>query len=184
MPLSFSATIRDTAVLSWIQWLVEGLDPRVKLWPSTQQAFAAIKGRVVLAIVATYGLGSALQKTGVAAALAKVLVSVGSSLGPVGLLCMLFLCTSVLSCVVSNQATVILLWPVVRDINIPGLHTGQFAIILMMGASTAFATPIGYQTSLMVFGPGNYTFGDFLKIGGAMTIALTVVAGIFVYFAV
>ena len=105
-------------------------------------------------------------------------------MGPVGLLCMLFLCTALLSCVVSNQATVILLWPVVRDIAVPGLHTGQFAIILMMGASTAFVTPIGYQTSLMVFGPGNYTFGDFVKIGGVLTLALTVVAGVFVYYAV
>ena len=149
-----------------------------------EEALASVKGRVILAICATYGLGSALKTTGVASAIASGLVSLGLQIGNIGLLAMLFLCTAVLSCVVSNQATVILLWPVIESIQIPGLHLGQFAITLMMGASTAFITPIGYQTSLMVFGPGNYAFGDFVKIGGLITLVLTPVTALLVYYTV
>lgn len=149
-----------------------------------EEALGSIKGRVIIAICATYGLGAALQKTGVASAIASGLVALGLKIGNIGLLAMLFLCTAVLSCVVSNQATVILLWPVINSIKIEGLHLGQFAITLMMGASTAFITPIGYQTSLMVFGPGNYVFGDFVKIGGLITLFLTPITALLVYYTV
>ena len=133
---------------------------------------------------ATYGLGTALQNTGTAALLASGLVSVGTRIGDVGLLSMIFLAVSLLSCVVSNAATVILLWPVVRDLpaEIPGLSIGQLAVTLMMGASCAFVTPIGYQTNLMVFAPGNYEFADFTKIGGALVLLLTPVVGFLVFY--
>jgi di/tricarboxylate transporter len=62
------------------------------------------------------------------------------------------------------------------------LGYGQFAIVLMMGASTAFATPIGFQTNLMVYGPGNYAFEDFLKMGGALTAFLAVCGGVLTNF--
>mmetsp|Transcript_47200 Transcript_47200/g.60662 ORF Transcript_47200/g.60662 Transcript_47200/m.60662 type:complete len:98 (-) Transcript_47200:145-438(-) len=97
---------------------------------------------------------------------------------------MVFLCVSGLSCVVSNQATVILLWPVVSGIDIHGLHIGQFAVILMMGASTSFATPIGYQTNLMVYEPGGYEFMDFAKFGVPLTIILAPFASVLTYYLV
>lgn len=128
------------------------------------------------------GLGAALTNTGVAKLLADALVSVGELTGAIGLLCLLFVFVSVLSCVVSNQATVILLWPVVSAVDIPGLHLGQFAVILMMGASASFATPIGYQTNLMVYEAGQYAFTDFTKFGTPLTLVLTVFAGVFTYY--
>jgi len=106
------------------------------------EAFAAVNGRVLLGIVATYGLGAALERTKVAALLASSLVAVGGTTGPQGLLAVLFFTVALLSGVVSNQATVILLWPVVRGIDIEGVSIGQFAIVLMMGASCAFMTPV------------------------------------------
>ncbi len=152
---------------------------------TVERAFSAIKGRVILAIVATYGPGIALEKTGVAALLANVLVAIGTKIGPIGLLSMLFLGVSLLSCVVSNQATVILLWPVIQKIDqtkVDGINTAQYAITLMMGASAAFITPIGYQTNLMVYGPGNYEFLDFVKFGGIMVVLLTPFVGVLVYY--
>ena len=70
-----------------------------------RQAFDAIKGRVILAIVATYGLGSALESTGVAALLAKGIVSIGRSTGDIGLLSLIFFTVALLSCVVSNAVS-------------------------------------------------------------------------------
>ena len=154
---------------------------------TVDEALGAIKRNVIFAIVATYGLGNAMQNTGVSAMIARALVAFGAKLGSIGMLILLYICTAVLSCLVSNQATVILLWPVVVDIVEGGgfegeLGYGQFAIVLMMGASTAFATPIGYQTNLMVYGPGNYAFQDFLKMGGALSAFLAVCGGVLTNF--
>lgn len=63
----------------------------------------------------------------------------------------------------------------VSAIDIDGLDIGQFAIILMMGASTAFATPIGYQTNLMVYGLGGYRFTDFTRLGFPLTVSCALV---------
>ena len=148
-----------------------------------KEAFDAINGRVILAIVATYGLGTALESTGTASLIASGLVSVGKRIGAVGLLSMLFLAVALLSCIVSNAATVILLFPVVQDLSgkLNSLSIGQLSVTLMMGASCAFVTPIGYQTNLMIFAPGNYEFIDFAKIGGALVLLLTPVVGFLVF---
>ena len=154
-----------------------------------KEALGAIKGRVIFAIISTFGVGNAMENTGVSTIIANVLVRIGSFLGPVGMLTLIYLCTAILSCLVSNQATVILLWPVVKGIVDEAPFGGklsyeQFAIILMMGASTSFATPIGNQTNLMVYSPGNYAFEDFLKMGGALAIFLALAGGVLTWFIV
>jgi di/tricarboxylate transporter len=149
-----------------------------------KQAFEAVKGRVLLAIFATYGLGAALGNTGVASLFADLLIYIGNLIGPIGLLTMIFLSVSCLSCVVSNQATVILMWPIVSVIDIHGLHIGQFAVILMMAASTSFATPIGYQTNLMVYEPGGYDFKDFARMGIPLTLILAPFASVLTFYLV
>lgn len=150
---------------------------------SIDEAFAAIKGRVVLAIVMTYSLGTALKNHNVALLIAQYLKALGASTGPVGLLACMFLATALLSCIVSNQAAVILLYPVVVNLadTYKAITLLQFVIILMMGASTAFVTPVGYQTNLMVYFEGNYRFVDFVIIGLPLTIVLTVSASLGTY---
>jgi di/tricarboxylate transporter len=95
---------------------------------------------------------------------------------------MIFLSVSTLSCIVSNQATVILMWPVVSVIDVHGLHIGQFAVILLLAASTSFATPIGYQTNLMVYEPGGYDFKDFARMGIPLTLLLAPIASVLTYY--
>jgi di/tricarboxylate transporter len=74
------------------------------------------------------------------------------------------------------------MWPIVSVIDIHGLHIGQFAVILMMAASTSFATPIGYQTNLMVYEPGGYEFIDFAKLGLPLTFILAPIASLLTYY--
>ena len=92
-----------------------------------------------------------------------------------GTLAALFILTAGFSAVISNLAAAVILFPVaVAASQQLGVDILPLAVTLMIAASTCFATPIGYQTNLMVYGPGNYRFVDFIKIG----LPLTVLVGI------
>jgi len=133
-----------------------------------------IDWQVLLVIAASIGLGAALEKTGAATVIAEGMVglSAGSNLAT---LATLFVLTALFSAVISNLAAAVLLFPVALAASQQlGVDMMPFAVTLMIAASACFATPIGYQTNLMVYGPGNYCFRDFLKIG----IPLTVLVGL------
>jgi len=145
-----------------------------------EQAWRAISFRVLLTIACSFGLSAALTNTHVSAVLASGLVR----LAPVGafpFLLLIFLFTSLLSCVVSNAATVVLLYSVLRTVEVEGLRPAQIMLIMMLGASSAFATPIGYQTNLMVLARGGYRFGDFALLGGALMLLVGLVASLVVW---
>lgn len=116
--------------------------------------------RLILTIAASFGPGAALTNTNLSAIIGAALVEL-QVLGPFGFLLAIYLITAALSCIVSNSATVVAFYNVLRDVHIPGLKAEQLMIVMMLGASSAFATPIGYQTNLMVLGRGGYGFaGD------------------------
>ena len=119
------------------------------------QAYKAVKGRVILGILAAIGLGSSLENTGVALAVADGMVTVGEALGsPLLLLSLIYYCVALLSCVAGNQATVIILYPIVSQIVVKlngELSLAQFVVVLIMGASSSFMSPFSYQTNLMVW---------------------------------
>ena len=120
------------------------------------------------------GWASALQTTRISAFLAVVLVRLSTLLGPMPFLAATFLFAALLSCIVSNAATVVLLYSVLRDVQVDGLRASQCMCAMMLGASSAFMTPIGYQTNLMVLAPGGYRFGDFALLGGCLTLLVSV----------
>jgi len=106
---------------------------------------------------------------------------VSQSAGPVGFLLVVFFLTAFLSCVINNAATVVLLYSVLRAVRLDDLEPAQSLLVLMMGASAAFATPIGYQTNLMVMARGGYRFSDFILLGGTLTITVGTVICLLVY---
>ncbi len=139
-----------------------------------QEARQSIDWQILLVIAASIGLGGALGKTGAATVIADTLVGLaaGSSSGT---LLTLFVLTAGFSAVISNLAAAVLVFPVaVAASQQLGVDLLPFTVTLMVAASACFATPIGYQTNLMVYGPGNYRFVDFMKIG----IPLTVLVGV------
>ena len=88
----------------------------------------------------------------------------------------LFVVGSFLTALVSNMAAAVLLFPVIESTaNQLGVSILPFAVTLMIAASVSLATPIGYQTNLMVYGPGNYRYIDFMKIGFPLTVLLGLV---------
>jgi di/tricarboxylate transporter len=144
------------------------------------QAWRSISFRILLTIACSFGISSALTNTHVAAALATALVTL-SPVGPFPFLLLIFLFTSLISCVVSNAATVVLLYTVLRTVEMEGLRPAQMMLSMMIGASSAFATPIGYQTNLMVFARGGYRFGDFTLLGGGLTMTVGLTASLVIW---
>ncbi|MBR9826351.1 MAG: SLC13 family permease [Alphaproteobacteria bacterium] len=133
---------------------------------NSRQAARAFDMRVYLLIGSAFSLGTALQSTGGADLLASSVVSVFAPFGPVVLMSAMFLLIAALTNVLSNSATAILFTPIaVGAAEQLGADPTVFALTVLFAANTSFATPIGYQTNLLVMGPGHYRFGDYLRAG-------------------
>jgi di/tricarboxylate transporter len=135
---------------------------------------------ILIVIAASFGIGSALQISGAAQNVATSIIDLSSG-SPGMTLTLLFLVTALLSAFATNNAAAVIMFPIALT-TASGLQVSAlpFVIALMVAASASFATPIGYQTNLMVFGPGGYRFSDYLRIGlpltllvGLLTVMLT-----------
>lgn len=142
------------------------------------QAQKSVDVPVILTIAASFALGAALEETGAATFMAEGILAF--SAGQVLLTLFLVYCAvSFLTEVITNNAAAVLVIPVVLSMtNSMGVPAEPFVIAVMMAASASFATPLGYQTNMMVFGPGGYRFSDFVKVGLPMNllVGLTTVA--------
>lgn len=146
-----------------------------------KQAYEAINWPILLLVAGMLALGEALEITGAAALLGQPLVAVGVAFGPWIALSALYLATSIVTAVISNNATAVILVPVALAIaNALGVDSRPFIITIAFAASAAFATPLGYQTNLLVYGPGGYRFSDFLKVGAPLTLILWAVASLLI----
>ncbi|MHB9287760.1 SLC13 family permease [Halobacteriales archaeon Cl-PHB] len=139
-------------------------------------AYDAVSWNVVFLLAGVLPLGVALQRTGGAAVIGETLAGVAGGLPPVAALGLVYLFASLLAAVVTPVATVVLLTPVAIDLG-TAMGADPFAFVLasLFGASAAYLTPIGYQTNLMVYGPGGYRFTDFTKVGLPLLALLTLV---------
>ncbi|MEZ6067720.1 MAG: SLC13 family permease [Planctomycetaceae bacterium] len=144
---------------------------------SASEGRVSIEWQVLLTIAAAYGVGAALENSGAAKAVAE-LVQVGTSrLGPTGALLAIYLVTSLVTELITNNAAAVLMFPFCLEIARQfGIDPRPMVVALTLAASASFMTPIGYQTNMMVFGPGGYRFSDFIRIGGPLHVVLTVVA--------
>ena len=141
------------------------------------EARSSIDASVLIVIAAALGIAQALQKTGAAAAIAGVLVDVAHALGPVGVLAAVYIVTMILTELITNNAAAALVFPIaVASAAQVDADPRPFAIAVAVAASLSLATPLGYQTNLMVYGPGGYRFTDFLRIGIPLQLLLALVA--------
>jgi di/tricarboxylate transporter len=130
----------------------------------------AIDWQVLVVIAASFGIGSALQSSGAAAAIAGSLIG-GTGGSPLLTLSLIYLITALFSAVITNNAAAVLMFPIaLASADRLEANVVAFAITIMVAASASFATPIGYQTNLMVYGPGGYRFTDYLWIGLPLTL--------------
>ena len=141
-----------------------------------EEVYPSVDWSVIVLLAGLIPLGVAMERTGAAEWLASVIVVYGVSLSPVVLLGAFYLFTALITNVVSNNASVVLMIPVAIDTaNAIGADPFSFVLSVTFAASTAMMTPIGYQTNLMVYGPGGYKFTDFFRVGAPLQLLLTVV---------
>ncbi|GAB4533751.1 MAG: SLC13 family permease [Parvularculaceae bacterium] len=138
-----------------------------------RQASRALDVRIFMLIAAALAMGMALERTGGAAFLAHGLVSAIGPLGETALLSALFLVTAVITNILTNNATAVLLTPIAYSAASQlGYDPLPFIFTVIFGANCSFATPMAYQTNLLVMGPGHYKFRDFLIFGGPLVVIL------------
>ncbi|MFW5741131.1 MAG: SLC13 family permease, partial [Myxococcota bacterium] len=143
------------------------------------RAWRALDRKILLLVASTLALSTALQATGAAVLVARTLLSPISDAGQTLSLAFLFVVVAVTTNLLSNNATAILFTPIAvtmaRDL---GISPTAAAIAVLLGANTSFVTPIGYQTNLLVMGPGHYRFADFVRGGVPLLILVTAAYGV------
>ena len=148
---------------------------------TVKDAYKSLDASVLVLIACTIALGTAMGKTGTAQMYADFVVSLVEPYGPVMVIGMLFLLTSFLTEFISNNATAVLLTPVAIAAGLGlGYQPMPFVMAVLFGASACYATPIGYQTNLFVYGPGGYRFTDYLKLGVPLNLLVLVVATVLI----
>ncbi|MBK1881686.1 SLC13 family permease [Luteolibacter pohnpeiensis] len=149
---------------------------------SPREAYASVDWQVLLMLYGLLGLGMAMQNTGTADFLARGVVSLAEGVVPVShmpivMLWLAFLLTVLLTEILSNNATAVMMVPIAVTLaHELGVNPRPFIIAVTVGSSMAFSMPMGYQTHMMVYGPGGYRFTDFLRVGIPLNITCWVIA--------
>jgi len=145
-----------------------------------RQAGRAIDRNVVMMIAAALALGLAMQETGGADFLAVVLLESAGDFGPASVLSGFFLLVAVLSNLINAKATAVLFTPIAVSIATGlGVPVEPFAVAVVFAANCSFASPVGYQTNLLVMAPGNYRFLDFTRAGAPLVIVVWLAFSLF-----
>jgi di/tricarboxylate transporter len=144
-----------------------------------EEAFSFIDGRLLALIFAMLAIGAALEHTGAVELIVTTLAPWMGDLPPFVLVWVIYLITSVLTELVSNNAVAVVVTPVAIGLGAAiGVDPRPLVIAVMIAASASFATPIGYQTNMLVYGPGGYRFTDFMKIGIPLNLSLGLVVSL------
>lgn len=169
--LMATATINilPTVVLAAVAMLVTGC-------LNIEDARRSIDYKILLVISCAYGLGSAVQKVGLADFIAEQALLLAG--GDVWLtLVLIYISTVILTETITNNAAAIIMFPIAMSAaDTLSVNLTPFAVAVMVAASASFVTPIGYQTNLMVFGPGGYRFIDYVKFGLPLSLIVAFMA--------
>jgi di/tricarboxylate transporter len=138
---------------------------------SPLEARRAIDIEVIVVIASAFGLAAAMQASGLAETVATGLVDVFGGMGDRGVLLGLVLATIILTELVTNNAAALLMLPIAVQASMAtGLDPRGAAIAVAVSASASFLSPLGYQTNMMVYGPGGYRFSDYARLGWVLTL--------------
>ena len=141
------------------------------------EAFSVIDGRLLALIFSMLAIGAALEETGAVGLIVGAASPLLTDLPPWAIIWAVYLMTSLLTELVSNNAVAVVVTPIAIGLATSlGLDPRPFVIAVMVAASAAFATPIGYQTNMLVYGPGGYSFTDFLKVGIPLNLSVGMIA--------
>ena len=141
------------------------------------EAFASIDGRLLALIFSMLAIGAALDASGAVALVVEAVAPALGGLPPFLIVWAIYLLTSVLTELVSNNAVAVVVTPIAIGLAASvGVDPRPLVVAVMVAASASFATPIGYQTNMLVYGPGGYAFTDFMKIGIPLNLSVGLLA--------
>ena len=144
-----------------------------------EEAFGFVDGRLLVLIFAMLAIGAALEHSGAVVLIAGGLAPYLAILPGFWIVWAIYLLTSVLTEMVSNNAVAVVITPLAISIAAQlGMDPRPLVVAVMVAASASFATPIGYQTNMLVYGPGGYKFTDFLKVGIPLNLSIGVLASL------
>ncbi|MEE2692149.1 MAG: SLC13 family permease [Pseudomonadota bacterium] len=144
-----------------------------------RQAARAIDRRIYLLIGSSIAMGAALTDTGGSDLIGSSVAMIADNFGPAALVSAMFILSAATTNVLSNNATVVLFTPIaVSAASLAGVDPKVAALTVIYGANCPFATPIGYQTNLLVMTPGHYKFSDYIRVGGPLILVLWIVYSI------
>lgn len=140
---------------------------------NTRQASRALDLRIFLVIAAALAMGTALEMTGAASLIAQLVVSTAAPYGELAIISAIFLSVAVLTNVLSNAATAVLFAPVALEAaHASNADPLPYILAVIYAANCSFASPIAYQTNMLVMAPGHYRFFDFIKFGGPLIVVI------------
>lgn len=141
------------------------------------EAFGFVDGRLLALIFAMLAIGAALESTGAVSMIAQAIAPILGDLPPFLIVWAIYLLTSILTELVSNNAVAVVVTPIAIGLATAlGLDPRPLVIAVMIAASASFATPIGYQTNMLVYGPGGYKFTDFCRVGIPLNLSIGLLA--------
>lgn len=137
------------------------------------EAFSFVEGRLLTMIFAMLAVGAALEHSGAVELIVQAVAPYLMDLPPFFVIWAIYLLTSILTELVSNNAVAVVITPIAIGLaQVVGIDPRPLVVAVMVAASASFATPIGYQTNMMVYGPGGYRFTDFMKIGIPLNLSM------------
>jgi di/tricarboxylate transporter len=141
------------------------------------EAFSFIEGRLLALIFAMLAVGAALEASGAVRLIVDWIAPALMLLPGVLVIWVIYLLTSVLTELVSNNAVAVVVTPIAIGLaDAMGIDARPLVVAVMVAASASFATPIGYQTNTLVYGPGGYRFTDFMKVGIPLNLSVGLLA--------
>jgi di/tricarboxylate transporter len=145
------------------------------------EAFSFVDGRLLTLIFAMLAIGAALESSGAVSLIVNAFAPFLTSLPPFLLVWAIYLLTSILTELVSNNAVAVVVTPIAIGLaDALGIDARPLVVAVMVAASASFATPIGYQTNMLVYGPGGYKFTDFLKVGIPLNLSIGILASLLI----
>ena len=147
------------------------------------EAFTFIDGRLLALIFSMLCVGASLQHTGAVQMIVDAISPTLGTMSPGVVIFCVFLLTTIFTEIVSNNAVAVIMTPIAISLaDALGMDARALVVAVMIAASCAFATPIGYQTNTLVYGPGGYKFSDFIRVGMPLNLSMSLIVSALIPF--